>query len=333
MLFRSITALAIAKELGIYKEGNTIITGDELEVLSDKELDKKVKTTTVFARVSPSDKLRIIDSLKRIGEIVSMTGDGVNDAPALKSANIGIAMGKSGTDVAKDSADMILMDDNFTTIESAIREGRRIYQNIQKVIQFLLAGNIAEILIIFIATLLNWEAPILAVHILLINLITDTLPALALGIDPADKNIMSRKPNRQNSLFDKGLIMRVCSQGVFISISTLIGYFYGLTRFNTKTAMTMAFLILASSQLFHALNQRSNIDSVFTRYKEHNKTLFLAMIASFLMLITILLIPSLRNFFSLTVLNINQILIALVLSVLPLFEVEIIKLFKRKIRG
>lgn len=328
-----ITALAIAKELGIYKKGNTIITGDELDVLSDKELDEKVKTTTVFARVSPSDKLRIIDSLKRIGEIVSMTGDGVNDAPALKSANIGIAMGKSGTDVAKDSADMILMNDNFTTIESAIREGRRIYQNIQKVIQFLLAGNIAEILIIFIATLLNWEAPILAVHILLINLITDTLPALALGIDPADKNIMSRKPNRQNSLFDKGLIMRVCSQGVFISISTLIGYFYGLTRFNTKTAMTMAFLILASSQLFHALNQRSNIDSVFTKYKEHNKMLFLAMIASFLMLIIILLIPSLRNFFSLTVLNINQILIALILSVLPLFEVEIIKLFKRKIRG
>lgn len=326
-----ITALAIAKELGIYKEGNTIITGDELDSLSDTELDEKVKTTTVFARVSPSDKLRIIDSLKRTGEIVSMTGDGVNDAPALKSANIGIAMGKSGTDVAKDSADMILMDDNFTTIESAIREGRRIYQNIQKVIQFLLAGNIAEILIIFIATLLNWEAPILAVHVLLINLITDTLPALALGIDPADKNIMTRQPNRQNSLFDKGLITRVCSSGIFISISTLIGYFYGLTKFNHETAMTMAFLILAIAQLFHALNQRSNIDSIFTKYKEHNKMLFLAMFVSFLMLVVILLIPSLRNFFSLTVLSINELLISLILSVLPLVEVEIIKLFKRNI--
>ena len=327
-----ITALAIAKELGIYKEGNTIITGDKLDSLSDTELDEKVKTTTVFARVSPSDKLRIIDSLKRTGEIVSMTGDGVNDAPALKSANIGIAMGKSGTDVAKDSADMILMDDNFTTIESAIREGRRIYQNIQKVIQFLLAGNIAEILIIFIATLLNWEAPILAVHVLLINLITDTLPALALGIDPADKNIMTRQPNRQNSLFDKGLITRVCSSGVFISISTLIGYFYGLTKFNHETAMTMAFLILAIAQLFHALNQRSNIDSIFTKYKEHNKMLFLAMFVSFLMLVVILLIPSLRNFFSLTVLSINELLISLILSMLPLVEVEIIKLFKRNIK-
>ncbi|MCI6189034.1 MAG: calcium-translocating P-type ATPase, PMCA-type [Clostridium sp.] len=323
-----ITALAIAKQLSIYHEGNTIVSGEELHKMTDDELDKIVKTTTVFARVSPNDKLRIINSLKRTGEIAAMTGDGVNDSPALKAADIGVAMGKSGTDVAKDSADMILMDDNFTTIEYAIREGRRVYKNIQKVIQFLLAGNIAEILTLFIATLLNWEAPILAVHVLLINLATDTLPALALGVDPASKNIMKNKPVKSGTLFERGLVIRVIVHGIFITTATICAYKIGL-RDSHEVGMTMAFCVLAISQLFHALNQRSNTESIFTKGNGHNLFLFGAMILSFGILVLVLFIPPLQSFFCLVSLKINEWIMVLLLSLLPLVLVEITKIFIR----
>lgn len=324
-----VTATEIARQLHIYKEGNTVLTGSDLEKITAVQLREAVKNTTVFARVSPADKLRIIQALQANGEVVAMTGDGVNDSPALKAADIGIAMGKTGTDVAKDSADMILMDDNFTTIEYAIREGRRIYRNIQKVIQFLLAGNIAEILTLLIATMLNWDAPILAVQILLVNLITDTLPALALGVDPASKNIMRRKPVRSGSLFEAGLVVRVCLHGAFISAATIGAYQVGLHISGYSAAMTMAFLVLSISQLLHALNQRSNTESIFSTGNGHNFHLFLSIAASAAVLALIVVVPYFREVFTLTLLSGKEWLYVALFSLLPLAAVEFTKVFLR----
>lgn len=327
-----VTATEIARQLHIFQEGNIAITGTMLHTMSDQELEDAVQSTAVFARVSPADKMRIIKALQHHHEVAAMTGDGVNDSPALKTADIGIAMGKSGTDVAKDAADMILMDDNFTTIEFAIREGRRIYRNIQKVIQFLLAGNLAEIFTLLVATIFNWDAPILAVHILLVNLITDTLPALALGVDPASKNIMRHKPVRSGSLFDNGLVARVCLHGAFISASTLGAYWVGLNMGGYEVAMTMAFLVLSISQLLHALNQRSNTESIFSTGNGSNKYLFTSIIVSAAVLMLIIAVPYFRQVFSLTVLTGRQRLYVALFAVLPLAAVELQKLITRNLR-
>ena len=327
-----ITAKAIAKELGIYDENTKAITGTELDNMTDKELDKAVETTSVFARVSPNHKLRIVNSLKRNGEIVAMTGDGVNDAPALNKADIGISMGINGTDVAKDASDMILLDDDFTTIVYAIKEGRRVYKNIQKVIQFLLAGNIAEILTLFIATLLNWDPPILAIHILCINLATDSLPALALGVDPASKNVMKEKPVKSGSLFEKALVARVILHGIFITIATISAFLIGYNTDSYIVGQTMAFTVLAISQMLHAFNQRSNTDSIFTKGNGHNKYLFFALLSSFVLLLIILFVPVIRNIFSLTILKPIEWAITIGLSILPVIFVEITKFIKRKFK-
>lgn len=324
-----ITALAIAKELDIYREGDTIISGDELDNMTEADLDRMVKTTTVFARVSPADKLRIIQSLKRTGEVAAMTGDGVNDSPALKAADIGVAMGITGTDVAKDAADMILLDDSFTTITYAIQEGRRIYRNIQKVIQFLLVGNIAEILTLFMATLFNWDAPLLAVHILWVNLATATLPALALGVDPASKNIMKHPPVQSGTLFEKDLVSRVITQGIFVAVITTCAYWIGATIGNHVTGQTMAFCVLAFSQMLRAFNQHSNTEPIWKRSAEINPWLIISFVASALLMVCILFIPLLRNIFQLTLLNGTQWLIVIGLSLLSIIQVEMVKLVKR----
>lgn len=327
-----ITAKAIAKELGIYDKNTKAITGTELDNMTDEELDKAVETTSVFARVSPNHKLRIVNSLKRNGEVVAMTGDGVNDAPALNKADIGISMGINGTDVAKDASDMILLDDDFTTIVYAIKEGRRVYKNIQKVIQFLLAGNIAEILTLFIATLLNWYPPILAIHILCINLATDSLPALALGVDPASKNVMKEKPVKSGSLFEKALVSRVILHGIFITIATISAFLIGYNTDSYIVGQTMAFTVLAISQMLHAFNQRSNTDSIFTKGNGHNKYLFFALLSSFVLLLIILFVPVIRNIFSLSILKPIEWAITIGLSILPVILVEITKFIKRKFK-
>lgn len=323
------TAVAIAKNLGIYTNGNTVISGTELNEMTDNELDQAVKSATVFARVSPNDKLRIIQSLKRNDEVVAMTGDGVNDSPALKAADIGVAMGIGGTDVAKDVSDMILLNDSFTTITAAIREGRKVYRNIQKVIQFLLVGNIAEITTLFVATIFNWDAPLLAVHILWVNLATASLPALALGVDPASKNIMKHKPVKTGTLFEKDLI----SQGIFVALMTLIAYWIGESFDNPIAGQTMAFCVLALSQMLRAFNQHSNTDPIWVRGSKINVWLIISFIVSAILMGIILFTPNLQTLFHLTSLTSRQWLVVIILSLFSILQVEISKWIKKLIKA
>ena len=320
------TAVAIAKKLGIYKEGDLAVNVEEFHEMTREELHKKLYRISVFSRVSPKDKLDIVNALQEQQEIVGMTGDGVNDAPALNTADIGIAMGKNGTDVAKDAADMLLLDDNFATIEVAIKEGRRIYRNIQKVIQFLLTGNISEVLTIFLAMVFNLQTPILAVHILFVNLITDTLPALALGVDPANKNTMKHPPTKKGTLFEKSMVANIAYYGALLTLLSFSAYFVGLQT-SYETAITMTFITLCLSQIVHAMNQHSNTISFFSKEQPKNKMLFLAMLASVTMLMIIIFVPALSQFFSIVELTAMQWLTVIGLSLVPLIVSEIIKLF------
>ncbi|MDH5100915.1 calcium-translocating P-type ATPase, PMCA-type [Lactobacillus kefiranofaciens] len=324
-----ITALAIAKKLNIYQNGDLAISGSELDQMSDQQLDEAVKRATVFARVSPADKLRIIQSLKRNGEVTAMTGDGVNDSPALKAADIGVAMGITGTDVAKDVADMILLDDSFTTIAYAIKEGRRVYRNIQKVIQFLLVGNIAEITTLFVATLFNWDAPLLAVCILWVNLATATLPALALGVDPASRNIMKHKPVKSGTLFEKDLVWRVITQGIFVALMTLIAFFIGLATGNQVVGQTMAFSVLALSQMLRAFNQHSNTDPIWKRATGMNIWLIISFLISAFFMGIILFVPAIQKIFYVTSLSAGQWIVVIALAMLSIAQVEVVKGFKK----
>lgn len=324
------TAISIGKEVGlITNREDIVLTSDELNRLSDNEVKKILPRLKIVARSMPQDKSRLVRLAEEENLVVGMTGDGVNDAPALNTADIGIAMGKNGTDVAKDAADMLLLDDNFSTIEVAIKEGRRIYRNIQKVIQFLLTGNIAEVLTIFLAMVFNLQAPILAVHILFVNLITDTLPALALGVDPANKNTMKHPPTKKGTLFEKSMIYNIAYYGALLTLLSFSAYFTGLQT-SYETAITMTFTTLCLSQIVHAMNQHSNTLSFFSKDQPKNKMLFLAMLASVLMLMIIVCVPVLRDFFSIVPLTLKQWLVAIGLSLMPLVVSEILKLFAPK---
>ena len=324
------TAVAIAKELGIITNASQAITGAELDKIPDSEIGQAVKKYGVYARVQPEHKVRIVTAWKANGAITAMTGDGVNDSPALKAADIGVAMGITGTDVAKDAADMILLDDSFTTIAYAIKEGRRVYRNIQKVIQFLLAGNIAEILTLFVSTVFNWDAPLLAVHILWVNLATATLPALALGVDPASKNIMKHPPVRTGTLFERDLIGRVILQGCFVAAMTTVAYWVGASQGGQAAGQTMAFSVLAFSQMLRALNQRSNTEPIWVRAEGHNPWLVASFLVSALLMACILFLPSLQNAFRLTALTAGQWLWVLFLSVCSILQMEAVKWYKRR---
>lgn len=330
-----LTASAIARELDILNEGDRVVTGAELEEMSDEELYDIVPEISVYARVSPEHKVRIVDAWQKHGDIVAMTGDGVNDAPALKRADIGCSMGKGGTDVAKDASDLILVDDNFATVVSAVEEGRRIYDNVLKAISFLISCNIGEIITLFVATLLNWQTPLLAIHLLLINLVTDGLPALALGVDPAEPDIMKRKAEKNKNIFSKGMIWRICYQGVMVGALTLIAYLVGTNwdpfnknGFSITQAQTMAFVVLALSQIVHSFNIRSSRYSVFKVTPWQNKMLVGAGVLSTLIVVACVNVPGLNTVLSLEPLSAAHFVEVVILVVAPLVIVEIMKALK-----
>ncbi len=332
-----VTAMAIAKDIGILENESEAITGSELEKMPQEELEKNVKNYSVYARVSPEHKVRIVKAWQSQGEVVAMTGDGVNDAPALKTADIGAAMGIVGTDVAKEAADVVLTDDNFATIVSAVEEGRRIYDNILKAVQYLLSSNIGEIIVLFVATMFGWLAePLLPIHILWINLVTDSLPALALSVDPAEKDIMKRKARKDKNIFSKGMTFRVIYQGIMVGVLTLLAFCIGC-RFDfaslanpevAMTAQTMAFAVLAMSELVHAFNVRSNKESIFKLKFKTNMVLVLATLVSLLLMVVVLGVPALQGMFEVAELSLTNWIWVILLSLAPLTIVEIMKLFK-----
>ena len=329
------TATAIAKDLDILGPGQKAITGAELDAISDEDFAHDVRKFSVYARVQPENKVRIVNAWKDLGRVTAMTGDGVNDAPSIKSADIGVGMGITGTDVTKSVADMLLTDDNFATIVAAVGEGRRIYDNIRKAVQFLLSANMAEVLAVFAATLMGFTI-LKPVHILWINLITDTMPAIALGMEEAEKGVMSRPPrDRKESIFADGLGFDVIFQGFVIATITVISYFVGhrIESGNWAIAespdgMTMAFLTLSMIQIFHSFNMRSRSQSLFT-LKKQNLWLWGTLVVSLLITAAVVFIPFLSQLFSFQPISLKEYLIAMGLAatVIPIVEIE--KIFRR----
>lgn len=333
------TAEAIAKRLGIIDPNDTedrVITGAELNELSDEEFQKVFKQYSVYARVSPEHKVRIVKAWQNEGKVVAMTGDGVNDAPSLKTADIGIGMGITGTEVSKGASDMVLADDNFATIIVAVEEGRKVFSNIQKSIQYLLSANMAEVFIIFFATLFGWDV-LQPVHLLWINLVTDTLPAIALGVEPAEPGIMTHKPRgRQSNFFDGGVFGAIMYQGVFQTILVLAVYGWGLVfpEHHTQAeihadALTMAYATLGLIQLLHAFNVKSVYQSVFKVGLFRNKTFNWAIPVAFILLMATIVVPGFNNLFHVSHLSFTQWLAVIVGSFLIVVLVEIVKAIQR----
>ncbi len=331
------TAVAIARQLGILTKDEQAITGAQLDQMSDDEFDKKVDQFCVYARVQPEHKVRIVNAWKKKGKITAMTGDGVNDAPSIKSADIGVGMGITGTDVTKNVADMVLADDNFATIVVAVEEGRRIYDNIRKAIQFLLASNLSEVLSIFTAAMLGFTI-LHPVHILWINLVTDCFPALALGMEKGEPDLMQKPPrSSDDSVFSGGLGVDVVWQGAAVTILTLAAYFIGHFMESgvweiaqSPDGITMAFLTMSMAELFHSLNMRSQLKSLF-RLKTQNKYLLLAMLGSLLLTITVVTVPFLSKAFEFEAISMAEFGVAVLLGFMVLPIVEIGKLIRRKL--
>lgn len=326
------TAVAIAKELGIANDISEAMSGSEIDTYSDEEFTKIVNDYRVFARVSPEHKVKIVKAFKAHGNIVSMTGDGVNDAPSLKAADIGVAMGITGTDVAKGAADMVLTDDNFTTIISAVEEGRNIFNNIKKSILFLLSCNLGEVITLFIAILLNWAAPLLPIHILWVNLITDSFPALSLGVDPGDKGVMDLPPrNPKESLFAGRMGKLLILNGILIGVTTLFAFVLGeyLYPDSLRHAQTMAFVVLSVSQLFYSLAMRNETKSLFQVGVFKNKWLIGSILLGILLQLAIITIPFTATIFKVYSLTLKDWGLVILISLIPFVINEIIKIFFR----
>lgn len=319
------TAKAIAKELNILNQNDKAMTGQELDQIPQKELEKNIDNYSVFARVTPEHKVRIVKAWQNTGAVVAMTGDGVNDSPALKNADIGIAMGKNGTDVAKNAADMVLADDNFVTIVEAVKQGRNIYDNIKKAIHFLIATNIGEIVTIFIGLILGLKSPLLAIQLLWINLVTDSLPAIAIGLEPPEKDIMHRKPiSRQKGIFADGLWNKIMAEGIMIGMLTLVAFSIGNKFFGLEVGRTMAFLSMGLLELVHSFNIKSE-QSIFKIGILENKFLIGSFLIGTIIQISVVLIPSLATIFKLVSLNEMQWMITIIISLLPIPIMELQK--------
>ena len=320
-----LTAKAIAKDLGIYSDGDIAITGNELDKLSDREFQKNIMKYSVFARVSPEHKVKIVKAFQKAGNVVAMTGDGVNDAPALKNADIGVSMGLNGTDVAKNASDMILTDDNFVTIVKAVKEGRHIYDNIKKAVHFLISTNVGEIVTIFLGLLLGLDTPLLAIHLLWINLVTDSFPAIGLGLEPEDKYIMNRKPkNPKKGLFADGLWFKIFFEGCMIGILTLLSFHIGTTKYGITIGRTMAFLTLGLTELIHSLNIRSD-ESLFEVGLFKNKYLIFAFLLGAILQIGVTVVPQIATIFDVIPLSPIQWIYTIIISICPLFIMEATK--------
>ena len=321
--------------MGILSGDQLAITGAQLNELSDEEFEKTIGNYSVYARVQPEHKVRIVNAWRKNGKITAMTGDGVNDAPSIKNADIGVGMGITGTDVTKNVADMVLADDNFATIVSAVEEGRRIYDNIRKSIQFLLSSNLSEVLAIFCSSLLGFTI-LKPVHLLWINLITDTFPALALGMERGEKDIMQRKPrDAKEGIFAHGLGINVIYQGALVALLTITAYFVGHYMesgvweiANSNDGMTMAFLTMSMAEIFHAFNLRSQTKSIFTILHQ-NKFLWGAMGLSLILTTAVIYIPGLSDAFQFTHISLPEYFTALGLAILVIPVVEAVKFFQR----
>ena len=321
------TAKAIAKELGILRKNDLAITGEELDKIPDSILKKEIMRYSVFARVTPEHKVRIVNAYQKTGAVVAMTGDGVNDAPALKNADIGIAMGQNGTDVAKNAADMILTDDNFVTIVEAVKQGRNIFENIRKAVHFLIATNIGEIVTIFLGLLLGLKSPLLAIQLLWVNLVTDSLPAIALGLEPPDKDIMNRKPiDSKKGIFADGLWSKIFAEGTMLGVLTLVAFSIGNHIYGLEVGRTMAFVSLGILELVHSFNIKSE-ESIFKVGLLENKYLVGAFLLGVILQVAVVIIPPVATLFKLVPLTGMQWLYTFAISALPLVIMELQKKF------